>query len=143
MDPQAEKTPGITLPKPSMEQAIPGMPSYQPNVVSAEALLPSVEAAPVPAAAPPVTVPNMPAMGTVPQPVAPAAPVAVPVGTPAQATDDDTDALDEEWINKAKAIVEQTKHDPRLESHELSKVKADYLRIRYNKQIKVAEDQAK
>jgi hypothetical protein len=58
-------------------------------------------------------------------------------------TDDNTDALDEEWINKAKAVVEQTKHDPRLESTELSKVKADYLRIRYNKHIKVAEEQSK
>ena len=55
--------------------------------------------------------------------------------------DDDSDALDEEWVNKAKAIVEQTKADPYVESKELGKVKADYLRIRYNKQIKVAEDQ--
>ncbi len=55
--------------------------------------------------------------------------------------DDDSDALDEEWVNKAKAIVEKTKADPYVESKELGKVKAEYLRIRYNKQIKVAEDQ--
>jgi hypothetical protein len=54
--------------------------------------------------------------------------------------DDSSDALDEEWINKAKAIVERTKTDPYTESRELGKAKADYLRIRYNKQIKVAED---
>jgi len=51
--------------------------------------------------------------------------------------DDDSDALDEEWVNKAKAIVEQTKADPYTESKELGKAKADYLRIRYNKQLKV------
>lgn len=55
-------------------------------------------------------------------------------------TDDASDALDEEWVKKAKAVVERTKHDPYLESHELSKVKADYLRIRYSKHIKVAEE---
>ncbi|HSW99243.1 MAG TPA: hypothetical protein VLF71_05390 [Candidatus Saccharimonadales bacterium] len=82
---------------------------------------------------------------------APAAPLppataAMPQATTVQAAgsasaDDDSDALDEEWVNKAKAIVEKTKADPYVESKELGKVKAEYLRIRYNKQIKVAEDQ--
>ena len=52
-------------------------------------------------------------------------------------TDDDIDALDGEWIAKAKTIVEHTKEDPYTESIELSKAKADYLRIRYNKLIKI------
>lgn len=67
-------------------------------------------------------------------PVDPTVNLAVP------ADDSNTDALDQEWVNKAKAIVEQTKNDPFLESKELSKVKADYLKIRYNKHIKVVED---
>lgn len=59
---------------------------------------------------------------------------------PAAPSDADANDLDEEWVNKAKAIVDQTKSDPFLASRELSKVKADYLRARYNKDLKVSED---
>jgi hypothetical protein len=82
--------------------------------------------------------PHVPAVPTQPLAAVPVPTTAPPVAAPA--TDDNTDALDEEWINKAKAIVEQTKHDPHLESQELGRVKADYLRIRYNRHIKVVED---
>jgi len=61
--------------------------------------------------------------------------------TTSAAADENFDALDEEWVSKAKAIVEQTKGDPHIESRELSRAKADYLRIRYNKQIKVEDQQ--
>lgn len=57
------------------------------------------------------------------------------------ATDDD-DSLDEEWIQKAKTIVDQTKADPYQQSREISKVKASYLKTHYNKDIKVADDQS-
>ena len=59
---------------------------------------------------------------------------------PPAISEDESDALDKEWVNKAKAIVESTKSDPYKESIELSKAKADYLRIRYSKHIKIAED---
>lgn len=49
---------------------------------------------------------------------------------------DSSDELDKEWINKARYIVEQTKQDPFVQSSQLSKAKADYLRIRFNKHIK-------
>jgi hypothetical protein len=54
---------------------------------------------------------------------------------------DQTDELDKEWINKAKLIVEQTKHDPFTQSREIGRVKADYLKIRFNKHIKLGPDQ--
>jgi hypothetical protein len=138
MDPHTEKAPGLALPKPAQEQggfnAMPMTPGVQP-----EASLPSVEAGVLPSA-PVMAMPQVqPAAAQQPVPVAPPALPPAPMAA-TQVTDDNTDALDEEWINKAKAIVEQTKHDPHLESQELSRVKADYLRIRYNKQIKVAED---
>jgi hypothetical protein len=57
-------------------------------------------------------------------------------------TDDDDDSLDEEWIQKAKIIVDQTKADPYQQSREISKVKANYLKTHYNKDIKVADDQS-
>lgn len=59
----------------------------------------------------------------------------------AVSTDDD-DSLDEEWIQKAKVIVDQTKADPYQQSREISKVKASYLKTHYNKDIKVADDQS-
>jgi hypothetical protein len=59
---------------------------------------------------------------------------------PPAVSEDESDALDQEWVNKAKAIVGSTKNDPYKESIELSKAKADYLRIRYSKHIKIAED---
>jgi hypothetical protein len=57
-------------------------------------------------------------------------------------TDDDDASLDEEWIQKAKTIVDQTKADPYQQSREISKVKANYLKTHYNKDIKVADDQS-
>ena len=53
---------------------------------------------------------------------------------------DQADDLDKEWIAKAKMIVDQTKNDPYTQSKEIAKVKADYLRIRYNKHIKVGQN---
>ncbi|HEV7454961.1 MAG TPA: hypothetical protein VGO07_06915 [Candidatus Saccharimonadales bacterium] len=103
-----------------------------------ETTLPSPEAGHGSVAAPSMAQPHVPAVPTQPLAAVPVPTTAPPVAAPA--TDDNTDALDEEWINKAKAIVEQTKHDPHLESQELGRVKADYLRIRYNRHIKVVED---
>ena len=64
----------------------------------------------------------------------------VPVVPTRVLSDDNSDVLDEEWVNKAKAIVDKTKNDPYQESLELNKVRADYLKVRYNKDIKVSED---
>ena len=53
------------------------------------------------------------------------------------AVEDNLDVLDQEWADKARDIVEKTKNDPFLQSRELNKVKAEYLKIRFNKHIKV------
>jgi hypothetical protein len=53
---------------------------------------------------------------------------------------DDTDLIEKEWVVKAKEIVERTKHDPYQQNKEVERVKADYLKKRYNKDIKVTED---
>jgi hypothetical protein len=58
---------------------------------------------------------------------------------PVLGQDDDVDALDKQWVAKAKAVVANTKDDPYLQSHELSRVKADFLQARYGKESKVAE----
>jgi len=53
---------------------------------------------------------------------------------------DDKDLIEQEWVDKAKAIIEKTKEDPHLQNQELSEVKADYIKKRYNKDIDVAKD---
>lgn len=52
---------------------------------------------------------------------------------------DDADLIEKEWVIKAKAIVAQTKDDPHQQNQEMTKVKADYLKKRYNKDLKVSE----
>ena len=54
-------------------------------------------------------------------------------------TADDNDLIEKEWVNKAKQIVERTKHDPSQQSNEINVFKADYLQKRYNKTIKLSE----
>jgi len=49
----------------------------------------------------------------------------------------DADLIEKEWVVKAKAIIERTKDDPRQQSNELSKIKADYQKKRYNRDMKI------
>lgn len=52
---------------------------------------------------------------------------------------DDADLIEKEWVNRAKSIVMQTKDDPHAQNREMNKVKADYLKKRYNKDLKISE----
>lgn len=60
----------------------------------------------------------------------------------APANADDTDLIEKEWVNKAKAIVMQTKDDPHTQSQQVTRFKADYLKKRYNKDIKISDTPA-
>jgi len=53
---------------------------------------------------------------------------------------DDDDLIEKEWVVTAKEIVARTAHDPHLQNREISKMKADYMKKRYNKNIKLVED---
>lgn len=79
-----------------------------------------------------------------PPPSAPVQTATIQVPQAAAATaasqDDDNAQLDEVWINKAREVVAKTQYDPYLQSNELSKLKAGYLKSRYNKDIKISED---
>ena len=59
-------------------------------------------------------------------------------GMPAIA--DDTDLIEKEWVLKAKEIVNRTKDDPYVQNKEVNRMKADYMKKRYNKEIKTPED---
>ena len=134
MDSDASKIPGLALPNPPQEGGVrSSSPPLQPAGGPQEVMMPQVEVTPSNAGQ--LSPSSLPTNNMPPQPPMP------PVATAAD--DNDSDDLDLEWVNKAKAIVEQTKNDPHRESSELSRVKADYLRIRYNKNIKIAEEQSR
>lgn len=93
-----------------------------------------------PIAGPPVPVAPVLNNSQQPQtsPVAPVNTSAIP-NSISPAVADDQDLIEKEWVIKAKQIVAATKEDPHAQSRELSKFKADYLKKRYNKDIKVDE----
>lgn len=53
---------------------------------------------------------------------------------------DDIDLIEREWVHKAKEIVEHTAGDPCIRNKEMNKVKADYLKKRYNKDLNLEDD---
>jgi hypothetical protein len=59
---------------------------------------------------------------------------AITATTPAVAND--IDLIEKEWVNKAKAIVAQTRTDPHAQNQQMNVMKADYMKKRYNKDIK-------
>ncbi len=98
-------------------------------------------------AAPESTGTAMPAMPTsIPLPMPPTLPASLrptsmvssigTQGNPALASDD-SDLIEKEWVNKAKQIVEQTKDNPYQQSEELTVFKADYMKKRYNRAIRL------
>lgn len=77
-----------------------------------------------------------------PQATTPASPVTVQSddssGNPQIA--DDVDLIEKEWVDKAKELVNRTKDDPRQQNIELGKIKADYIKKRFNKQLKLKNE---
>lgn len=51
-----------------------------------------------------------------------------------------SDLIEKEWVVRAKAIVQQTRSDPHLQTKQLGKFKAEYMKKRYNKDLKVDEN---
>ena len=69
----------------------------------------------------------------------PTRPASPPIVDP-PAVADDNDLIEQEWVDKAKAIVERTHDDPHLQNQEMNKFKAEYIKKRYNREIKVTEE---
>lgn len=93
-------------------------------------------------ASPPSTPPQAPITTTAaPQPVPTPGPgatrqsvMSVPVAA------EHSDLIEKEWVSKAKEIVERTKSDPYIQNKEMSKVKAEYIKRRYNKDLKLSDN---
>lgn len=52
----------------------------------------------------------------------------------------DSDLIEKDWVNKTKDVVEKNKQDPHRLNQEIAKLRADYMKKRYNLSIKVSED---
>jgi hypothetical protein len=84
---------------------------------------------------------QLPAMPVIPQ----ADPVKIPVitdddaastGTPTSSTPAaDTDRIEQVWVDKAKKVIAMTLDDPYKQKSEMGKVKAEYIKKRFNKSI--------
>lgn len=70
-------------------------------------------------------------------PVGPAPTTAAHIAAPPTA--EDADLIEKEWVLRAKALVAKTKEDPHQQNKELNLYKADYIKKRYNKDVKVSE----
>lgn len=56
---------------------------------------------------------------------------------------DDSDVIEKEWVDRAKKIIAATANDPFVEARELSKLKANYMSKRFNKELPLAKEDAK
>jgi len=86
----------------------------------------------------PVTLDDIPATN---QPIIAAPPqdIAVPVPTDPKSVAQDSDHIEQEWVDKAKAIIRRTQDDPYLQKDQMSRIKAEYIQKRFNKTIKTDE----
>lgn len=78
-----------------------------------------------PSASPQVTPQQYSAQGAAAQPL--------PVDNPAIA--DDSDLIEKEWVVRAKQIVSSTHNDPYQQNRSIMRLRADYLKKRYNKDL--------
>jgi hypothetical protein len=136
MNPTNYEQPGLSLPEPLGAQgaatntaerattlgieSVPNSGGQQPSMVGVH---------PANAASLNTAYPAIPQNASALAPVAGVVPIAA----------DDGDLIEKEWVAKAKAIVDSTKDDPREQTREMNYFKADYLKKRYNKDIKVSE----
>jgi hypothetical protein len=56
---------------------------------------------------------------------------------------DDVDVIEKEWVDRAKKIIRLTSDDPFVETKEISKLKASYLKKRFDKDIPLPHDGVK
>lgn len=59
------------------------------------------------------------------------------IQTPAVA--DDVDLIEKDWVLKVKQIIAKTRGDPYAQTKAINKLRADYLKKRYNKELKLID----
>lgn len=53
---------------------------------------------------------------------------------------DDLDLIEKEWVRKAKEIVDATQGDPYSQNSQINQMKVEYIKKRYNKDIKIRKE---
>lgn len=92
------------------------------------------ESAPGKQTSTPVTTPATVALPSIQPPVTPSKDDATPdnqIRGPEAVHENNR--MEKQWVDKAKIIVARTKDDPYQQNNQISKVKADYMRTRFNK----------
>lgn len=146
MDPQLQQKPGLGMPQPpySTDGAQFAYPAAPPQVGSMDPAQQTVQAQQyqLPPIAPATPLDTYAATPSAPLAAGPQAAPAPPqaAATEQIAPEDEGGLLDREWVDKAKELVARTRTDPYAQSMELSRLKAQYVKARYNKDIKLAED---
>jgi hypothetical protein len=124
---------GETFPAVNQPEHAPPQPEKQESHeqhVGGPAGDPAAVAAPQPA-------PVLPPLPTLAQ-----TPVVQPVADTNPTAAGDDDLIEKEWVEKAKKVVAETKHDPYLQGQEVSRLQADYLKKRYGKSVKLPSEGA-
>jgi hypothetical protein len=160
MDPRSNNTSGLGLPQPGsdMGQLPPihapdsfhapdtAAPHFGTAAPGIGAVAPSTQAMPI--TDPPATqsLPVADPVGAIPAQPGPSASAPAQLAIPQADTQqlagpvDDTDtAFDQEWVGRAREVIQRTHSDPYLQSRELGKLKAQYIKLRYNKEIKASD----
>lgn len=137
MNPQLDPPHGLHLPQPAHTPPQQAAPSGAQQQVGQQA---PIQSPPMQYAyMPPAPAPAAPSIGHT---VSQGESMMRQVDAQEMAGSDDSGAhLDEQWVDKAKELVGRYGSDPYSQSRELSKLKAEYLKARYNKEIKVSKDQ--
>lgn len=73
------------------------------------------------------------------QQAAPFAAAAHPLQPPTPGLADDADLIENEWVAAVKRVLHENHADPYMASRAMTALRADYLKKRYNKDIKIAE----
>lgn len=142
MNPVSNESAGLPLPAPEQLPDAAAINETAPGRVSAGEKAPGagekasvVQPAAPTAAMPPISLPlpSATSVNTTQTDVSTTTPL-----TPATIVDDG-DLIEKEWVNKAKQIVEANRDDPYKQSEELTVFKADYMKKRYDKNIKLSK----
>lgn len=143
MSTQQDNNPVFELPPIERQEAEPSRHDSEQygvssNEIQKEIAIEQGASQPAPPSPPP---PASPSQAPIPPPAAPSTQSqvsSVPVVTPKIA--DDTDLIEKEWVDKAKEIVARTSKDPHQQNIEMNKFKAEYLKKRYDKDVKLSKD---
>lgn len=141
MSPSSPNQPGFELPAPSGSEATPVVPAAENAPMPAEQASKQAEL-------PGTSLPAVPATSAAPDPGTAMAPITDPtpavsasaLGDVSPVMADDVDLIEKEWVDKAKAIVNRTREDPHQQNKQLNEFKADYMKKRYGKEVRLTDE---